>query len=93
MKKMSKITNGTIPRSFIRQQLGLEIAASAVFKSLDKGVFQLMPRGWFSHQSGICTGGVELSCRYRITFTKLKLKMSLLLNLMINNRGVVVHLR
>jgi hypothetical protein len=48
MKKMLKITDGTTRRSFIHRQLGLEIAASVVFKGLERDVIQLVPRGWFS---------------------------------------------
>jgi hypothetical protein len=48
MKKMLKITDGTIRRPFIHRQPGLEIAASAVFKGLDNGAIQLMPRRWLS---------------------------------------------
>jgi hypothetical protein len=51
MKKTLKITDGTTRRSFIRRQLGLEIAASVVFKGLERGAIQLMPRGWFSQRS------------------------------------------
>jgi hypothetical protein len=94
MKKMLKITNGTIRRSFIHRQRRLEIAASAVFKGLDRSAIQLMPSGSSPDGlSGIYTRGRELSCRYRITFTELKLKVSILLNLGISNGGVVVHLR
>jgi hypothetical protein len=51
LMKMLKITNGTIRRSFIRRQPGFEIAASAIFKGLDEGAIQLMPRGWLSRRS------------------------------------------
>jgi hypothetical protein len=71
-----------------------KITTFVVFKSLEQCLIQLMPRGWLSGQSiwNVHTRGMKLGCRYRIAFTELKLGVSCLLNLGINNKGVVIYL-